>query len=625
MQSPRLFNSPQKKIAILLLFLIAASLGVFSQANQCKFLNYDDNEYVTENTRIQSGLSWSNVVWAFTTIRVVNWHPLTLLSYMLDYQLFRLNPAGYHFMNVVYHVICVLLLFFILYRGTGHLERSFWVAAIFALHPLNVESVAWISERKNMLSTMFLFLAIWAYGCYALRPNWKRYLLLAACFALGLMAKAMIVTLPFALLLLDIWPFCRVKSFSYQPGEDLKTGLRFVRKNWPELVLEKIPLFLLSAISAVITMQALPERSSASIPFGLRIENAIVSYVLYLYKTLWPLHLTIFYPIPTHYFPVWQVVACTTLLLGITVAVLYAWRRQPYFLVGWFWYLGTLVPVSGIVHVGDQAMADRYAYVSLLGIFVAAIWGIAGWFHKLQIPRYCLPAAGFCVLIALSVGSRQQLRYWRDSVSLWSHALKVTGSNNIAEVNLTNALEQAGRSMEALARNQVAARMHPSSADAHYYYASSLLRNGRPEEAIVECRTAVQLAGGSQSQAQAYALLGRALATSGKNQEARVEYTEAIRLDPQQSVVYLRLGMLEESEGNNDEAIKDFKKSIQIAPSELAYLYLAKNLENQNRLQEALTVYQQAIQSYPALAEAQQGIISIERKQLQNEKMLHTN
>jgi len=623
--APHLFNSQQKKFIVFSLALVAVTLLVFNPASQYKFLNYDDDQYVTEDIQLQSGLSGSNFVWAFTAIRVVNWHPLTLLSYMLDYQLFRLNPAGYHFMNVVYHILCAVLLFFVLHRGTGHLERSFCVAVVFALHPLNVESVAWISERKNMLSTMFLLLAIWAYGCYALRPSWKRYSLLAACFASGLMAKAMVITLPFALLLLDIWPLCRVKSFSYQPGEDLKTELKFVRKSWPELVSEKIPLFLLSAASAVITIRALAGLPKSPFPFGLRIENAIVAYVLYLYKMLLPHRLTVFYPIPTHYFPIWVVAACAIIVLGITITVLYLWRRQPYFLVGWLWFLGTLVPVTGIVHAGDQAMADRYAYVPLLGIFVAVIWGIADWSHKLQIPKYYLPAAGFFVLIALSVDTRHQLQYWHDSVSLWSHASEVTATNNITEVNLANALEQAGRSAEALVHYQIVARVNPRSADAHYYYASSLLRNGRPEEGIVECRRAAQLAKDPRSQALAHALLGWALAVSGRNQEARVEYVEAIRLDPQQSVAYLRLGMLEESERNSDEAIMDFTKSIQIAPSELAYLYLARNLENQSRLREALIVYQQAARNYPTLAEAQQGIISIERKLFQDKKNLRSN
>jgi len=615
-----LFNSEQKKFVTLSLVLVAVTLFLFNPVNQCKFLNYDDNEYVTENAQVQSGLNWSSFVWAFTTTRVANWHPLTWLSYMLDYQLFKLNPAGYHLMNLVYHALAAVLLFLVLHRGTGHLGRSFCVALLFALHPLNVESVAWVSERKNVLSAIFWFLAIWAYGWYALRPSWKRYLLLTVCFAMGLMAKATVITLPCVLLLLDIWPLRRVKSFSYQPGKDLKTGLNYVSKNWTELVAEKMPLFLLCIFSAVMTIRALKGLSPTIVPLGVRIENAIVAYVLYLYKAFLPRNLAVFYPIPSHYFPMWEVVACAALLLGITIAVLCLGRRQPYLLVGWLWFLGTLVPVIRIFQVDSVGMADRYAYISLIGIFFAVVWGIADWSDKLQVPKYCLPVAGFFVLIAFSVDARYQLRYWHDSVSLWSHDLEVTTNDYIAEANLTNALEQSGRSAEALPRYQILVRMNPGSADAHYYYAASLLRNGRTEEAIIECKRAVQLTEDPRSQAQIHALQGRALAVSGRNQEARVEYMEAIRLDPQQSVAYLRLGMLEESEGNSDEAILDFTKSIQIAPSELAYLYLARNLENQSRLREALTVYQQAVRNYPTLGEAQQGIISIQRKLFQDEK-----
>src|SRR5579859_4801268 len=615
-----LFNSEQKKFVTLSLVLVAVTLFLFNPVNQCKFLNYDDNEYVTENAQVQSGLNWSSFVWAFTTTRVANWHPLTWLSYMLDYQLFKLNPAGYHLMNLLYHALAAILLFLVLHRGTGHLGRSFCVALLFALHPLNVESVAWVSERKNVLSAIFWFLAIWAYGWYALRPSWKRYLLLTVCFAMGLMAKATVITLPCVLLLLDIWPLRRVKSFSYQPGKDLKTGLNYVSKNWTELVAEKMPLFLLCIFSAVMTIRALKGLSPTIVPLGVRIENAIVAYVLYLYKAFLPRNLAVFYPIPSHYFPMWEVVACAALLLGITIAVLCLGRRQPYLLVGWLWFLGTLVPVIRIFQVDSVGMADRYAYISLIGIFFAVVWGIADWSDKLQVPKYCLPVAGFFVLIAFSVDARYQLRYWHDSVSLWSHDLEVTTNDYIAEANLTNALEQSGKSAEALPRYQILVRMNPGSADAHYYYAASLLRNGRTEEAIIECKRAVQLTEDPRSQAQIHALQGRALAVSGRNQEARVEYMEAIRLDPQQSVAYLRLGMLEESEGNSDEAILDFTKSIQIAPSELAYLYLARNLENQSRLREALTVYQQAVRNYPTLGEAQQGIISIQRKLFQDEK-----
>src|SRR5437773_325068 len=303
-------------------------------------------------------------------------------------------------------------------------------------------------------------------------------------------------------------------------------------------------------------------------------------------------------------------------LLSISVFAILYWKKR-YLLTGWLWYLGTLVPVIGFIQIGAQAIADRYVYIPLIGFFVFIIWAIADWFGQLQVPKYLLPAIGFCVLTVLAMDTRQQMEYWHDSVSLWSRASEVTASNNITDANLTNALEQSGRSSEALARDERVARMQPESTDAHYYYASSLLRNGRPEEAIIECKRALQLTDNPHSQSRIRALLGRALAVTGKNQEARIQYIEAIRLDSQQSVAYLRLGMLEESEGNDDEAILDFTKSIEIAPSAIAFLRLGKNLESQNRLPEALATYQQALKTYPTLGEAQQNIISIQLRLLE--------
>ncbi len=618
-----LFNSTQKKFVILSLVLVAATLLLFNPLSECKFLNYDDNDYITENTHVQSGLSWSNFRWAFAATDVANWHPLTWLSYMLDYQLFRLNPAGYHLTNLLLHGFNVALLFFVLYYGTGFLWRSFFVAALFAFHPLNVQSVAWVSERKNLLSTLFWLLAIAAYGWYVLKPGVKRYLGVATFFALGLMAKPMVVTLPFVLLLLDYWPFGRIGTHA---GKQPKPVIP--EAGWRRLLLEKVPLLALSVVSSAITLIAQKSLEATKlnqvISLDVRLKNALFSYAEYIFRTFWPVNLAVFYPLAFNPPPLWKLLVAGFMLLFVSALVLLNLERR-YLLTGWLWYLGTLVPVIGLIQVGSQSVADRYVYIPLIGFFVFIIWGTADWFDKLQAPKYWLPAIGLCVLTVLAVDTRHQLQYWHDSVSLWSHASEVTASNNITEANLTNALEQSGRLAEALARYERVTRMEPGSTDAHYYYASSLLRNGRPEEAIIECNRALQLTDNPYSQSRIHALLGRAQAITGKNREARLEYVEAIRLDPQQSVAYLRLGMLEESEGNNNEAILNFTKSIQIAPSDVAFLHLGKNLENQNRLPEALAIYQQALKMYPALEEAQQGIISIQRKLLQNEKKLPSN
>ena len=535
---------------------------------------------------------------------------------MLDYQLFRLNPAGYHLTNLLLHGLNVALLFSVLYYGTGFLWRSFFVAALFAFHPLNVQSVAWVSERKNLLSTLFWLLAIAAYGWYVLRPGFKRYSVVVTFFALGLMAKPMVVTLPFVLLLLDYWPFGRIGIHAGKPTKPV-----IPEAGWGCLLLEKTPLLALSVVSSVITLIAQKSleatKLNQAIPLDVRLRNVLFSYADYLFKTFWPAHLAVFYPLA--FTPLWKLVMAGFTLLSISVFAILYWKKR-YLLTGWLWYLGTLVPVIGFIQIGAQAIADRYVYIPLIGFFVFIIWAIADWFGQLQVPKYLLPAIGFCVLTVLAMDTRQQMEYWHDSVSLWSRASEVTASNNITDANLTNALEQSGRSSEALARDERVARMQPESTDAHYYYASSLLRNGRPEEAIIECKRALQLTDNPHSQSRIRALLGRALAVTGKNQEARIQYIEAIRLDSQQSVAYLRLGMLEESEGNDDEAILDFTKSIEIAPSAIAFLRLGKNLESQNRLPEALATYQQALKTYPTLGEAQQNIISIQLRLLENKK-----
>src|SRR5205814_7841815 len=406
-------------------------------------------------------------------------------------------------------------------------------------------------------------------------PGFKRYSVVVTFFALGLMAKPMVVTLPFVLLLLDYWPFGRI---GIHAGKPTKTVIP--EAGWGCLLLEKTPLLALSVVSSVITLIAQKSleatKLNQAIPLDVRLRNVLFSYADYLFKTFWPAHLAVFYPLA--FTPLWKLVMAGFTLLSISVFAIWYWKKR-YLLTGWLWYLGTLVPVIGFIQIGAQAIADRYVYIPLIGFFVFIIWAIADWFGQLQVPKYLLPAIGFCVLTVLAMDTRQQMEYWHDSVSLWSRASEVTASNNITDANLTNALEQSGRSSEALARDERVARMQPESTDAHYYYASSLLRNGRPEEAIIECKRALQLTDNPHSQSRIRALLGRALAVTGKNQEARNQYIEAIRLDSQQYVAYLRLGMLEESEGNDDEAILDFTKSIEIAPSAIAFLRLGKNLE----------------------------------------------
>jgi hypothetical protein len=403
-------------------------VAVYSPAIQNPFVVLDDNEYVTKNLHVQGGLRWSTVEWAFTTMTAANWHPVTWISHALDCQLFGLNAAGHHADSVLIHAMNAVLLFLLLQWLTGLEWQSLMVAAMFAFHPLNVESVAWVAERKNVLSTTFFLGSIAVYAWYVRNPNARRYLALVAFYSLALMAKPMVITLPFLLLLLDYWPLGRT------PG---KPPLAFAARPTAisKLVLEKTPLFILSAASAVITLRAQQLGSAVQtlhrVPFAARVENATVAYGLYLWKAVWPSKLAAFYPHSSGDLPPWQWISSGLILIFVTVLVL-SFRSQRYLLVGWLWFLGMLVPVIGLVQVGGAAMADRYAYLPLIGIFLIVVWGVSdlrtanGWR-----PAWIL-ASIICALIACCVVTYRQIGYWDSEYDLWAHALAVTKVNSFA-------------------------------------------------------------------------------------------------------------------------------------------------------------------------------------------------
>ena len=367
-------------------------------------------------------MTWDTITWAFTAMEQGNWHPLTWLSHALDYQLFHQNPTGHHFTSLLIHAANAVLLFLLLMYATGRVGPSLLVAALFALHPINVESVAWVAERKNVLSTFFFFAALIAYCWYARKPDWRRYLAFAGLFVLGLMSKPMVITLPFVLLLLDYWPLGRIQGESGRRHDDRHSL-------WFTLLFEKLPLLALSAASAVITMQAQQAggavRSTAQFSLAVRLENAVVAYATYLWKMIWPSHLAPLYPHPGDSLAAWQVVISALVLLAVTGTVL-RFRSKRYLLTGWLWFLGTLVPVIGLVQVGDQAMADRYAYIPLIGIFVMIAWGAADLADARQIAFSSRVIPASCVLLALSFATHRQLGYWSSSYDLWTHALAVT-------------------------------------------------------------------------------------------------------------------------------------------------------------------------------------------------------
>src|SRR6266849_3376813 len=607
-------NPMQKKsmlLALALITLIAGTVVLYEPVIHHKFINYDDGVYVSGNPRVLAGLSWGNVIWAFSTTYFSNWHPLTWLSYMLISQFSKADPAEYHLANLFLHTVNAAFLFLMLYRGTGFLLRSFMVASLFAVHPLNVESVAWVSELKNMLSTTFWLMAILAYGWYVLNPNWKRYLAVAGLFVLGLMAKPMVVTLPFVFLLLDYWPLRRMRL-----GQD--QALNPQSRNFFALVLEKVPLMMLSVASAVITVIAQKSggavKSATAYPFTVRLENALLAYAGYIHKTFWPSKLAIFYPHPGSSSPAWKIALAAALLMLITWVVL-RFKQQRYLRVGWFFYLGTLVPVIGLIQIGNQAMADRYAYIPLIGLFVMIIWGISEWLPATQISKYLLAGLFFGLLLALTWTTRVQLGYWQDSIALFSHTLEVTTNNATAHVSLGSSLAETGRLDEAAYHFYSALAIKPKDEMAQFNLAAYHLYQGDREGALREFRLVLLYTQNKTVAANTHVQMAAIYSQLGDMAESKEHYREAIQLDTMQYKAYLNLGVHLYLEGDLDGAISNLSRSLEIIPTSPAYFYLGQALERENRLAEALTAYHEALKISSEPAEIQNHIDAILKKQ----------
>jgi len=541
---------------------VAVTLLVYARSLGGEFLRGDDEPYVTRNPVVQSGLTPGGVAWAFRLQgHSANWHPLTWISHMTDVSLFGMHPAGHHTTNVLFHAASTLLLFLVLARATGRLWPPALVAALFALHPLHVESVAWIAERKDVLSTCFWMLTLGAYVRYVERPGAWRYGAVAGCLALGLMAKPMLVTLPFVLLLLDVWPLRRRQD---RPGRPAV--------GWGRLVGEKVPLFLLVALSSVVTF-LVQEHSGAVSPVGdlpvsVRIGNAVASYGAYIGKMLLPVNLAAYYPHPGLGLDGSRVLAGSLVLAAVTALVLWQ-RRRAYLAVGWLWYLGTLVPVIGLVQVGDQAMADRYTYVPLVGLFVMIAWGGADLLGR----RRSGLAAGLAaaVLLPLAGVTWAQIGVWHDSASLYSHALRVTGPNHFTENNLAQALNDRGRTAEAAEHYAAAVALNPGWAEGYSNLGNALVKLGRTDEAIEKFRTALDLkhsqtAGGDANTAVIEYSLALALVQAGRRDEARQHLREAVRLAPDLAVARFALGKELEVAGDRAGAIEQYRAAVAAEP-----------------------------------------------------------
>ncbi len=603
------FPAGGKRTFVLCLLLATMVFAVYFRATRNPFVNYDDQGYVVENLHVQQGLTLTMLRWALTSTEADNWHPLTWLSHALDCQIFGLNPAGHHATSVLLHALNAMLVFLLLAGVTKKTGRSFLVAALFALHPINVESVAWVAERKNVLSMFFFLLTVGAYGWYARCPSVARYLAVAGLFAAGLSAKPMIVTLPFVLLLLDFWPLQRVRPLP------ASSTFPVSQASFWRLALEKLPLLALSAASSWITLIAQRGAmvSTINLSFTARVLNSVYAYAEYIVKAFWPIHLASFYPHERIHLTSWDFQWSFWMLVGISFWI---WRNRTrlYLPVGWFWFLGTLIPVIGLVQVGDQGMADRYAYLPLIGILWIAVWGLADFLadlaqnRKLD-PRVCSAVAAL-VLAVLSFTTWRQTGYWRSSYDLWAHALQVTKDNFVAEDYVGTSLlvqvyEATGQrtSPEALAHFQNAERINPFDPISHLNVGADLHEHGQLQQAAAEYETVLNLTRDPHLVSKSLINLGAINRQLGNYSAARQDYAEALRVDPGNQSVFMSLGRL-----RMEEKIQELSASASRRPSPLAYLQLGQLQQSAGHIPEARISYQTALKLDPKFADAKSAL-----------------
>jgi tetratricopeptide (TPR) repeat protein len=595
------------RFALIGAVLAIATLAVFWQVRNYGLVNYDDDKYVSANPHVKAGLTPDSLRWALTTGYASNWHPLTWLSMMLDVQLFGTNAGGYHLTSLFLHVVASLLLFAVLNLMTGAIWRSAFVAGLFALHPLHVESVVWISERKDVLSALFWMLTMMAYVYYVRHPNKIRYSLTLLLFALGLMAKPMLVTLPFVLLLLDYWPLER-----YQFGravQEIKRKKQKFTKARPKLsvlILEKVPFLILSILSSLVTFLAQHKGGAVApmdlFPLPMRLMNAVNSYLKYIEKMFYPSRLGVFYPPPIQGYSIWLSLVSALALLAVSIALIYFARKHKYAGAGWLWYLGTLVPVIGLVQVGSQALADRYTYLPLIGLFIMIAWGLPDLLAKWKPQRIVLGATGLAVILALSISTHRQVGYWRDNVALFEHALKVTTHNFVMNNHLGLAYQELGRPQEAIEAYQQAIKIKPDYAGAYHNLGIAYGSLGRWQDAIEANEQATKI---KPDDAEAYNNLGVACLRLGRLKEAEDAFQQIIRIRPDYVGAYNNLGVIYRALGRWQDAIEAYQQAVRIKPDYAdAYYGLGLAYGNLGRWQEAIDGFKQAIKIKPDDAEA---------------------
>jgi hypothetical protein len=588
------FQSPQKRRLIVCLLLVLATLALYSSVTRAPFLNYDDAAYVTRNPQVRAGLTWNTVVWAFRSTELSDWKPITWLSHALDCQIFGLNPAGPHTINVLLHAANTVLLFLILESATGLAWRSLVVAALFGLHPINVESVAWIAERKSVLSMFFFLLALAAYGWYARRPGIGRYLAVTLAYALGLMTKAQVITFPFALLLLDYWPLCRLAPPDAVEGESAVAPAR--GHSFWSLVWEKVPWFAMSAASALITMKVEADATAATqlkLPLWVHFGNAAISYVQYLGKAFWPANLALVYPHPELGISVSAAALSAGAIIAVTTLAVIFRRRRPLF-VGWFWFLGTLVPMIGLVQIGVHAMADRYAYIPLLGIFVIVCWGVADLMKVWHVPTVVTAAGTAAILLTLGVALHRQVGFWSDNVTLWAHTAEITERNYIAEDNIATALIDQGRMEEAMPHLRRARMWRPDDPLPVLNIAIYEQTHGNYQIALDGYARMPQCTKDPSLLAMAGVFSGYAHYALKQYGNARQDFEAVVKEQPGNAAAYRGLGLAAQRAGAITQAAQDYEQAVELDPTPVGYLLLAQALELGGQAEAARAAQSQA-------------------------------
>jgi protein O-mannosyl-transferase len=586
---------------------------VFGQTLRHDFVNYDDPRYVYENTKITSGLNIAGIAWAFSHIHSENWHPLTTISHMLDCQLYGLRAGGHHFTNVLLHTIAAILLFFALQYMTGALWRSAFVGAVFAIHPLHVESVAWVAERKDVLSGVFFMLTLLAYAHYTRAPSIGRYLTVAFVFALGLMSKPMLVTLPFVLLLLDYWPLNRIRGQQSDVGG---------QENLIMLVVEKIPLIGLSAVSSIVTFLAQEHAIgfTEDLPIWSRINNALVTYTAYIWQMFWPVKLAVFYPHPENRLPLSEIILALAILIAATAAAFALRKNRPYLVTGWLWYLGMLVPVIGLVQVGWQGRADRYTYLPQIGLYILLTWAVADLTARWRARREILSTCAAIVIGVLSWGAWTQTSYWKDNETLFTHALAVTSNNDVAQNNLGIVLLRKGKLDDAISLLQAAVNLRPENAPAHDNLAKAFLQKGQVADAMVHYRKLLEL---QPDNMEVHNIVGTVLIQQGHIREGVEEWQKALAIQPDNGNAMSNLAWVFAT--SPDESLRDGPRAVQLAEQALQlsgrripmiFRTVAAAYAENGRFSEAIETAQRGIelansQGNPGLATELQSNITL--------------